>query len=546
MLVEVRCKAFKNAGRVRPPIQFHEGLNVVLGTNKGANSIGKSTFLMILDFVFGGEDYATKIRDAVNHIGEHAVQFEFRFGDKNFYFSRGTATFMDVDYCNPDYHPIEKWPIQKYRDFLAENYALKDSGLSFRSMVSRFIRVYHRENHNELRPLDAVSQAKGTDAIQFLQKAFGLFQGLEAAQHAAEDSKNNLDALRGGIKYGHVESVSTKREADELVKQLASLRRLQDDTARSADLKGKSAEEAMHVANLKRDLQVARAKKSRLEYQLDRLRSQETEGDIRFVDDFKVVAQLFPGISLKRLEEVEAFHRQLAEILAKEVTEEIALQEEDLKSTLETVGRLETELAAETELGGMSRKILQEYAEYEKEISSIEKRLEKRDEEQRLKENRAVLLKRYNDKSADALVSIQTTLNAKMSEIDSRIYDGTKEPPQILLNPSGYEFRTINDMGTGTAFKSMVVLDLAIMGLTRLPLLVHDSLIFKNIGDEPLSKLIQLYQDQSPRQVFIALDKAASYDEQTCAALERFAVLRLSDDQGALFGESWSKKKGVT
>ena len=35
-------------------IVFNSGLSVVLGTNTGDNSIGKSTFLLIVDFVFGG------------------------------------------------------------------------------------------------------------------------------------------------------------------------------------------------------------------------------------------------------------------------------------------------------------------------------------------------------------------------------------------------------------------------------------------------------------------------------------------------------------
>lgn len=35
-------------------ITFHKGLNVVLGDNKGTNSIGKSTLLMVIDFIFGG------------------------------------------------------------------------------------------------------------------------------------------------------------------------------------------------------------------------------------------------------------------------------------------------------------------------------------------------------------------------------------------------------------------------------------------------------------------------------------------------------------
>lgn len=37
--------------------------------------------------------------------------------------------------------------------------------------------------------------------------------------------------------------------------------------------------------------------------------------------------------------------------------------------------------------------------------------------------------------------------------------------------------------------------------------------------------------------------EADSYDSQTCTDLERYAILHLSDDQGTLFGKSWSKKE---
>ena len=61
MLVEVQCDKFIEKGKKREAIQFHPGLNVVLGDDNGSNSIGKSTFLMILDFVFGGSDYIKKM-----------------------------------------------------------------------------------------------------------------------------------------------------------------------------------------------------------------------------------------------------------------------------------------------------------------------------------------------------------------------------------------------------------------------------------------------------------------------------------------------------
>lgn len=57
MLVEVQCDKFIKNGQIREPIRFHTGLNAVLGDDNGSNSIGKSTFLMILDFVL--EDLIT-------------------------------------------------------------------------------------------------------------------------------------------------------------------------------------------------------------------------------------------------------------------------------------------------------------------------------------------------------------------------------------------------------------------------------------------------------------------------------------------------------
>lgn len=69
MLVEVQCDKFMRDGQIREPIQFHKGLNAVLGDDNGSNSIGKSTFLMILDFVFGGTDYVKKCTDVHENVG---------------------------------------------------------------------------------------------------------------------------------------------------------------------------------------------------------------------------------------------------------------------------------------------------------------------------------------------------------------------------------------------------------------------------------------------------------------------------------------------
>ena len=58
MLTEILCDKFLDGGKERGPIRFKRGLNVVLGDEKATNSIGKSTFLLAVDFAFGGSAYA--------------------------------------------------------------------------------------------------------------------------------------------------------------------------------------------------------------------------------------------------------------------------------------------------------------------------------------------------------------------------------------------------------------------------------------------------------------------------------------------------------
>lgn len=43
-----------------------------------------------------------------------------------------------------------------------------------------------------------------------------------------------------------------------------------------------------------------------------------------------------------------------------------------------------------------------------------------------------------------------------------------------------YNFITENEMGTGTAFKSMILLDLTILNETLLPAVAHDSFLELN------------------------------------------------------------------
>ena len=89
MLKKISCELFKVNGQKREPIRFHKGLNIILGGGTGVNSIGKSTMLLIIDFVFGGNTYLSS--DAVKQLGNHNIEFVFEFDGIDYRFVRSTA-----------------------------------------------------------------------------------------------------------------------------------------------------------------------------------------------------------------------------------------------------------------------------------------------------------------------------------------------------------------------------------------------------------------------------------------------------------------------
>jgi uncharacterized protein YydD (DUF2326 family) len=93
-------------------------LNVVLGDSVATNSIGKSTLLMVLDFIFGGETFLDHNKDVVRELGDHDYFFAFVFDKNNYFFRRGTHTPDIVYACNDKYEEKKPLSIEDYKVFL--------------------------------------------------------------------------------------------------------------------------------------------------------------------------------------------------------------------------------------------------------------------------------------------------------------------------------------------------------------------------------------------------------------------------------------------
>ena len=69
-------------------------------------------------------------------------------------------------------------------------------------------------------------------------------------------------------------------------------------------------------------------------------------------------------------------------------------------------------------------------------------------------------------------------------------------------------------------------------------ILIHDSVIHKQIEDYAFDKLLDLYEE-SGKQIFIAMDKQNSFGEEVEKKLEDAAVLHLSKGGNELYGAPW-------
>ena len=85
MLKEIWSERFKNHDSPEKAVQLKTGLNIVIGYtetgDESGNSLGKSTFLHMIDYILGGDSFLkTK---SFKNAGEHKIYYMFEFSGKN-------------------------------------------------------------------------------------------------------------------------------------------------------------------------------------------------------------------------------------------------------------------------------------------------------------------------------------------------------------------------------------------------------------------------------------------------------------------------------
>lgn len=543
MLVEIRCDEFKSNSKTRPPIQFHKGLNTVIGSNTGSNSIGKSTFLMIIDFVFGGDDYIKKSTDVQKNVGTHRIYFTFEFSGKKYIFYRSTDNYQEVVRCNDNFMPQEVLSIENYCDFLFDHYGIDLPLTSFRGVISRYFRIYGRDNLSEKKPLNIVPSEKGEDAIRELMKLFNYYAALSDLAKVAKNSKSEHLTFKKAQSYDFIPNI-TKKKYQQNEKRIAELQQnllsMADENNKA--LLGIDSQQAEEISKIKGHISALKRQRSRLISQLNAMKADMRPDIQQYGADFSKLSQFFPDTDLRKLEEIQQFHQNLSGILQSEFEEGQEKIQSLINLTNKDINSLEQQIIELGATAKLSKVVLDRYSTLDNELKSLTAENNAYDRLGGLK----VVADRYKEDldnlQKEQLSELQTEINIQMDKINDKIYSGHKKAPILTIQDGNrYTFMTPDDSGTGTNYKGMIVFDLAALSLTPLPAIAHDSYILKQIGDAPFENILKIYSS-CDKQVFISIDKEDSYSEQSQEIMNKTAVLHLSEGGNELFGWAWNEK----
>ena len=202
MLTRLWSPAFHRNGEPRPVITMHAGVNIIEGADQAQNSIGKSTLLPIIDFIYAGNDFlnsdAVRLPQAVGH---HAIHFTLRLNSTEHHFVRTTERPGFVTrYQDPNWQEtVEDLTLAEYQQFLLDEYGLGETGGTWRELVGRFSRVDERDMALLDRPLAAAARANDIEGAKALLRLFGAYEEIDKIQSRYDQVRKEVDAINSRL-----------------------------------------------------------------------------------------------------------------------------------------------------------------------------------------------------------------------------------------------------------------------------------------------------------------------------------------------------------
>lgn len=534
MLKQLSCTKF----RIKT-INFDSGLNVVLGDEKASNSIGKSTLLMVIDFIYGGETFLTYNSDTVKELGHHTYQFILLF-DKKYYFERSTISPNIIEICDANFQRIDTISLEQYKDFLLEKYALSGLMASFRQVVGVYSRVWGKGNVDTERPLHNHPQQSAKPAIDQLLRVYGQYEQLAELESNLDEVSKDNSALKAAWKSKLIPQILKSQYNDNkkiIETAQIELAEIKDHLAKYTSNLNEII--SYDLLELKADKDVLLSDEISLKAQLEQLRTNLTTSKHFKSKNLQELGAIFPQANINKLAEIESFHKRISAILASEIKEAEKLIEQQLTELKIEISRVDSKVSELTKDVKAPDAVVDRVCKVSNKLKEAALENEYYDSSSSLKESIKTIkadLKVVRDSACDF---VQSIINKKAFELVTEIYDEASQSPRLFINGNNYRYDVDEDTGTGKAYSNLVIFDLSVLKTSKLPFVIHDSLLFKNIENSAVANMISQY-NACNKQSFIAIDEIAKYGSDAAKNLLNNSVIKL-DENNTLFDKIWKK-----
>lgn len=537
MLREIYCEDF-----LQKRLSFHKGLNIIAGDVEGTNSIGKTTMLYIIDYVFGGSSYIKKNDEVLSQIGHHTIYFILEFDKVLYYFSRTTDSELVIKYDEGFENITLNLTLSDYTKFLKQKYRFGEMNESFRNVVTRFSRIYRKGTYNVEEPFAGNEKEARKNSISLLLNLFEMSSNIKDIRKRKEVAETELKTFNSAKKFNFVPTINkmqmirNNKEIEMLEKQKNQL--TQDGQVTALDVKAIVSSEVINLGKEKSKYTIAL---TAISNEIAKLSSKnEKESQISYSE----LNDLFPDISIRKVEEIENFHKVLKENLSAEIIEYVNVLESKKRMLVKEIAKCDEELGKISDTKKVPVAILSKYSILDQKINKMKLEIEYYIKGVEISERKNKTSVDYNEAVKSSLEQIEKKLNDGVEEY-RRIIDKESENtqfPKIKIESTTYSVDFNIDKGTGTAYSTLINIDLVMLKETKLPYVIEDSIIFKNISNKRMENIIDIYNSIQGKQIFVAFDKINDYGKGFVRIAESNKVLQLSDEK-PLFGKKFGIQK---
>ena len=554
MLIEIQSDAFKGKGIKNGKITFHKGLNTIVATETANNSTGKTSLLLAIDFVFGGKAYGEPTAKIVENVGHHTINFAFDFSGEKLYFSRSTQTLDKVTICNSDYSVVKEISLENYCEILTEKYGFEDKTLTLRGAVSPYLRISHKSSKDLTVFLKGSSNSNARDCVISFEKLFNRYDEIKNEKLKADDAvKANetfKEAVRRNFIPSHIRKESDLKEVQKKIEniktELSEIAKIKDEQILSFDLS-----KTKKLKDLEQKYRTVSSKKTKLENKIA-VAEHSLEGlNAPTKEELSVLQSYFPSVNVKKVYAVERFHESLAEVLKLQITDEIQYLSMQLRQTNLDYEAIKNEYEKMLPDGTVSKASFDAYGEKFLELQRLYDSIENYKKGKEIAAEDIAAKRMLNTKEIDVLCKISEQINHNMALLNKTVQDGIWKNPFLAFIPpktdrakgiSNYALSSGTDTGDGTESANIIMFDLSVLKMTKLPVIAHDLFVRSELDEKRKEDCIKLYATETEKQIFTAFRAIKNYTPEIQNLIEENSVLKLFVGGGELYGtDKWTK-----